>query len=93
MVLLRLPATRITTPTTNVLAAEPTGRLSLWRSLGVRVREPGHSSTFAGHRTGGVRIRFRSPVHRLDSPTPTGLLTLTVTVQDPQRLIARLQPS
>ncbi len=27
---------RITTPTANILAAEPTGRLSLWRSLGVR---------------------------------------------------------
>ena len=82
---------RITTPTTNILAAEPTGRLSLWRSLGVRVREPGHALAFACHRTGGLRILFRRPVHRLDRHSQTGHLTLTVTVHDTQRLITRLR--
>jgi hypothetical protein len=82
---------RITTYATNVLAAEPTGTLSLWRSLGARCAGGQHALTFGSDSTGGLRIRFRNAVHRLDSDSPIGHLTLTVTVQDPERLIARLR--
>jgi hypothetical protein len=82
---------RITTLATNVLDAEPTGELSLWRFLRARKTGAERALTFGSHRTGGVRIRFRSAVHRLDDDAPTGHLLLIVTVQDPERLIARLR--
>ncbi len=81
----------IVTPATNVIAAEPVGALPVWRSLGVRCSSVDRGLTFATARTGGVRLRFRDPVHRFGSCTAPGHPTLTVTLEQPELLLRQLR--
>jgi hypothetical protein len=80
----------VTTPAPNVLDAEPLGALALWRTLGMRCSTADRALTFGTDRTGGLRIRFREPVHRFSSRAALGHPELTVTLEDPEPLLRRL---
>jgi hypothetical protein len=83
---------RVRTPLANVAGAELSGLLSPWRALGVRLSLADRGLTFGSDPLGGVCIRFREPVRGID---PLGLVrhpALTVTVEAPERLAARLHP-
>lgn len=82
---------RLRTPLANVAGAEITGPYSFVKTAG-----PAHLSftdrgvTFATNGELGVCVRFRDPVRALD---PTGRLRhpgATMTVADPERLLAAL---
>jgi hypothetical protein len=82
---------RVTTPLANVTGAEVTGPYALLKTAGpARLAITDHGITFAtnGHR--GVRIDFRTPVPGLDPLRLIKHPELTVTVEDYDRLAARL---
>jgi hypothetical protein len=81
----------VETPMANVAGATTTGPFAILKTIG-----PAHLSladrglTFASNRDQGVCIRFREPVAGLD---PLGVIrhpALTVTVDDPDALVAAL---
>ena len=85
---------RLLTPVANIESAEVTGPYSWWKVAG-----PPHLSfadrgvTFATSTTGGVCLRFRTPVGAM---LPGGLLKhpgATLTVADPEELVAALPAS
>jgi hypothetical protein len=83
---------RVRTPLANIAGAEQSGPLSPVRALGVRLSLADRGLTFGSDSLGGVCIRFREPVRGID---PLGLIRhpgLTVTVETPELLAARLQP-
>lgn len=76
----------------NIRGAQPTGPYRWYRAIGVRLSLADRGLTFGSTTAGGVCIEFREPV---SGPLPGALLRhpgLTVTVQDPDRLAALLQP-
>jgi hypothetical protein len=83
---------RVRTPLSNVVAVEQSGPLSPWRALGVRLSLADRGLTFGSDPLGGVCVRFARPVRGID---PVGLVRhpgLTVTVEEPELLTARLRP-
>jgi hypothetical protein len=83
---------RVRTPLSNVVAVEQPGPLSPWRALGVRLSLADRGLTFGSDPLGGVCIRFAEPVRGID---PVGMVRhpgLTVTVEEPELLAARLHP-
>lgn len=78
----------------NVLTAERTGPYRWWKVIGpARMSVVDRGLTFATTAEGGVCIRFREPVPGIE---PTGRVRhpgLTVTVADPDRLVALLTGS
>jgi len=89
--LVRFGPWRVDTPVTNVASVQRTGPYQWWKVIG-----PAHLSmvdrglTFATTDRAGVCLTFREPVRGIE---PTGRLRhpgLTVTVADPDALIALL---
>jgi hypothetical protein len=82
---------RVETPLTNVATVERTGPYSWWRVIGpARMSAADRGLTFATTDRGGVCITFVEPVR---GGEPTGRLRhpgLTVTVADPDALVAEL---
>ncbi len=81
---------RVETSLENVTGAQQTGPYRWYRAIGVRLSLADRGLTFGSTTRGGVCIRFREPVvglgGRLRHPG------LTVTVADPDRLVAALTP-
>ncbi len=80
----------VRTPLTNVVDASTSGPYRWWKGLGVRMSLSDKGLTFGSNARSGVCVEFRVPVRGLD---PWGLLRhpgLTVTVADPEALVAEL---
>jgi hypothetical protein len=81
----------LATPVTNVSSASITGPYHLWKVAGpphISLRDRG--ITFGTSTDRGVCIRFHHPVHAIE---PMGVLRhpgVTVTVDDPEALVAAL---
>ena len=81
----------LATPVTNVKGASITGPYHLWKVVGpprLSLRDRGVS--FATSTERGVCILFHRPVHAIE---PTGVVRhpgVTVTVDDPEALVAAL---
>jgi hypothetical protein len=74
----------------NIECVQRTGPYRWYRAIGPRGSFADRGATFGSSVRGGVCLQFRRPVHAL---APTGLLRhpgLTVTVADPDRLVAAL---
>ncbi len=81
---------RLRTSTANVAGAEVGGPYSAWRALGARLSLADRGVTFGSCTEAGVCIRFHRPVPAIE---PFGLLrhpAVTVTVERPAELAARL---
>jgi hypothetical protein len=81
----------LTTPRSNVVGASITGPYLPFRVLGPHISLADRGVTFGTSWRRGVCIRFREPVA---AALPTGVLKhpgLTVTVDDPERLVAVLE--
>ncbi|GAA2208096.1 hypothetical protein GCM10009850_035540 [Nonomuraea monospora] len=77
----------VLSPRHNVTGAEPSGPFSPFKAIGVRVSMADGGLTFGSSTTQGVCITFRRSV---SGSEPLGVLRhpgLTVTVEDPARLI------
>ncbi|TYB50927.1 hypothetical protein FXF51_54655 [Nonomuraea sp. PA05] len=77
----------VLSPRHNVTGAEPSGPFSPLKAIGVRVSMADGGLTFGSSTTQGVCITFRRSV---SGSEPLGVLRhpgLTVTVEDPARLI------
>ncbi len=82
---------RVTTTIDNVASADLAGPYSPWKALGARLSLADRGLTFGTDPAVGVCIRFREPVRGIE---PTGLLRhpgLTVTVAQPELLVASLR--
>ncbi len=83
----------VATGVDNVTGVRTTGPYSWWRVVGpARYSLADHSLTFATRTDVGVEISFAEPVAGLD---PMGVVrhpSLTVTVADPDALVAALAP-
>jgi hypothetical protein len=81
----------LTTPRSNVEGASVTGPYLAFRVLGPHVSLADRGVTFGTSWRRGVCVRFRQPV---SAALPTGLLkhpAVTVTVEDPEALVALLE--
>jgi hypothetical protein len=81
----------LTTPRSNVEGANVTGPYLAFRVLGPHVSLADRGVTFGTSWRLGVCVRFREPV---SAALPTGLLkhpAVTVTVEDPEALVALLE--
>jgi len=89
--LVRFGPWRVETPLANVATIERTGPYSWWRVIGpARLSAADRGLTFATTARGGVCLRFVEPVPGIE---PTGRIRhpgLTVTVADPDALVAAL---
>lgn len=82
---------RVRTPLDNVGGAEVTGPYALVKTAGpARLAITDRGITFATNGRRGVRIDFRSPVPGIDPWRLIKHPELTVTVEDCERLAARL---
>ncbi len=82
---------RLSTPLSNVVDGEVGGPYQAWKVVGARLSLADRGLTFGTSTRAGVCVRFRDPVRGIE---PTGLLRhpgLTVTVAEPERLVARLR--
>jgi hypothetical protein len=83
---------RVRTPTRNIVFAEISGPYAAWKVVGpARLSAADRGLTFATTRYRGVCILFADPVAGIE---PLGLLrhpNLTVTVERPEDLVARVQ--
>ena len=83
---------RVTTPMPNIVHAEVSGPYAAWKVAGpARLSAADRGLTFATSRHRGVCILFADPVAGIE---PLGLLrhpNLTVTVERPDDLVARLR--
>ncbi len=82
---------RLTTPIANIASAAVAGPYAAWKVLGARLSVGDRGLTFGTVSTRGVCLTFREPVPGIE---PTGLLrhpNLTVTVAQPEMLVARLR--
>ncbi|MCF6476305.1 hypothetical protein FAF44_49395 [Nonomuraea sp. MG754425] len=82
----------VLSPRANVTGAEPSGPFSPLKAIGVRVSPADGGLTFGSSTTQGVCVSFRRSV---SGSEPLGVLrhpALTVTVEDPARLIGLLTP-
>ncbi len=82
---------RVTTPLANIAAVAVAGPYAVWKVLGARLSLGDRGLTFGTVSTRGVCLQFRKPVPGIE---PTGLLrhpNLTVTVAQPEMLVARLR--
>jgi hypothetical protein len=80
----------LSTPLANVTGAETGGPYAVWKVIGPRLSLADRGLTFGTSPRAGVCISFREPVAGIE---PTGLLkhpNLTVTVAEPELLVARL---
>ncbi|MEV0387072.1 hypothetical protein [Nonomuraea sp. NPDC050643] len=80
----------VVTPRGNVAGAELSGPYAPLKAVGVRMSLADRGLTFGTSTEQGVCIRFHRPVRGSD---PVGLLAhpaLTVTVENPARLVERL---
>lgn len=91
----RLTATfgpwRLATPLTNIAGAEVGGPYAAWKVVGARLSLGDRGLTFGSSARAGVCIRFHDPVPGIE---PFGILRhpgLTVTVAEPERLVARVR--
>jgi hypothetical protein len=83
---------RVVTPLLNIGSVELAGPYSAWKVFGARMSLADFGLTFGTNTVAGVCIQFLRPVRGIE---PTGLLrhpSLTVTVAEPERLLARLAP-
>jgi hypothetical protein len=81
---------RLSAPRSDVVDAEVTGPYSAWKAIGPRLSLADRGLTFGTAADRGVCVRFRRPVAGIE---PSGLLrhpTLTVTVAEPDLLLAAL---
>ncbi|MFI6760315.1 hypothetical protein ACIBF5_14375 [Micromonospora sp. NPDC050417] len=81
---------RLYSPRVNIVGAERTGPYRWWRVLGPHMSMVDRGASFGTTSAGGVCIRFRTPVPGL---APGGWLrhpAVTVTVDDPDRLVSAL---
>lgn len=81
----------VRTPTSNVAGAEVTGPYKAWKVVGPRLSLADRGLTFGTSTRAGVCVTFHVPVPGIE---PIGLLrhpSLTVTVSEPELLVARLQ--
>jgi hypothetical protein len=79
------------TPLGNVTSARRTGPYRWWRAIGTRLSFSDGGATFGSTAAGGVCLSFAEPVRALDA---FGLLRhpgLTVTVADPDALVAAIE--
>ena len=80
----------LSTPLTNITGAVTGGPYAVWKVIGPRLSLSDRGLTFGTSARAGVCISFREPVAGIE---PTGLLkhpNLTVTVAEPELLVARL---
>jgi len=80
----------LSTPLANIAGVETGGPYRVWKVVGPRLSLSDRGLTFGTSARAGVCIRFREPVAGIE---PTGLLrhpSLTVTVAEPELLVARL---
>lgn len=87
----RLGPIRLATERTNVAGAHVTGPYHWWKAIGIRRSLADTGLTFATNARAGVCIHFAIPV-----PSPlrrAGHEALTVTVADPDGLVAVLCPA
>ncbi|MFC4121909.1 hypothetical protein [Nonomuraea zeae] len=83
----------VLSPRGNVAGAELSGPYSPLKVIGVRMSLADRGLTFGTSTAQGVCLRFRRPVSGSD---PLGLLrhpALTVTVDDPARLVQQVTPN
>ncbi len=81
----------LSTGIANIADVEVTGPYRAWKVAGVRLSLADRGLTFGTTTRAGVCLSFRDPVPGIE---PTGLLrhpSLTVTVDDPGLLVARLR--
>ena len=81
---------RLRTPIDNVRDARRGGPYRGWRAIGPRLSLADGGVTFASTSAAGVCIRFSSPVPALLPATWPRHPAATVTVADPDRLVALL---
>jgi hypothetical protein len=82
---------RVTTPISNVAAAEVTGPYAAWKVLGARLSLADRGLTFGTTTRPGACLTFRDAVPGIE---PTGVLrhpALTVTVEQPELLVGHLR--
>jgi hypothetical protein len=81
---------KVHTPISNVTHAHTSGPFKAYRAVGLRWSFSDHGVTFGSATTGGVCIEFRDEV----APTTLALgmrhPNLTVTVEDPEGLVAAI---
>ncbi|MDA8296613.1 MAG: hypothetical protein M0004_08525 [Actinomycetota bacterium] len=85
----RLGPVRLATKRSNVLGAHVTGPYHWWKAIGIRRSFADSGLTFGTNARAGVCVHFATPV-----PSPLrrrGHEALTVTVADPDGLVAALQ--
>lgn len=84
----------VRTPRDNVVGVERTGPYKVAKVAGgPHLSFSDRGATFATTTEGGVCIHFREPVRALLPVGPVRHPALTVTVDDPDRLVELLQPS
>jgi hypothetical protein len=81
---------RVDTPIENVAGAEVTGPYRTHRAIGLRLSISDHGVTFGSNAERGVCIRFHEPIRTVTPLWPTPHPNLTVTVEDPDGLVAAI---
>jgi hypothetical protein len=81
---------KVDTPIENVAGAEVTGPYRAYRAIGLRVSVSDHGASFGSNAERGVCIRFHEPVRSVTPLWPVRHPNLTVTVDDPDRLVAAI---
>lgn len=84
---------RLRCPRSNVVGAEQTGPYRWWRVFGPRLSMVDRGLSFGTTAAAGVCIRFREPVPALAPGRWLRHPALTVTVDDPDGLVAALNPA
>ena len=81
---------KVDTPFGNVAGAEVTGPYRTYRAIGLRVSVSDHGVTFGSNAERGVCIRFQKPVRSVTPLWRVPHPNLTVTVEDPDGLVAAI---
>lgn len=81
---------KVDTPIENVSGAEVTGPYRTHRAIGLRLSLSDHGATFGSNAERGVCIRFHEPVRSVTPLWRVPHPNLTVTVEDPDRLVAAI---
>jgi hypothetical protein len=79
------------TPLANVTDAQRTGPYRWWRAIGPRLSFADGGATFGSTEAGGVCLSFAQPVRALDALGMFRHRGLTVTVADPDALVAAVE--
>jgi hypothetical protein len=81
---------KVDTPIENVAGAGVTGPYRTHRAIGLRLSISDHGVTFGSNAERGVCIRFHQPIRTVTPLWPTPHPNLTVTVEDPDGLVAAI---